>query len=273
MRLFIALFLMVVSVGVARAQSTITQQLATENVPRFSGNAGVSYNSNFARQDSPDSEQSMSSDGLFNYRIKDANLARLYLGVEKEITQGQEWKPIDGYVAWANNAFWGKTKRVTFGQQVRLHIPLSKEARLRDTKYTGVSLVPVVQASLTPSVLFIYQPNLSRNFHTYKVNKLGNKNAEYGLSHSAILFWSITDNLYFQPTFIYRNSWSYGGTRRDPSYVAAGEIGYAIGSGLTLSVGWTNDVAMRRFENGGDTDLQAFDNNTSTFSTSLYWIF
>lgn len=273
MRLFIAAFLMIVSVGVAHAQSTLTQNLTAQKLPKFSGNTGIGYNSNFARQRTSDSEQSISGDFTLNYRVSGSNLIRGYFGGTKEMTQGQEWLPSDGFVAWVNNAFWGRHGRVTIGQQVRVHAPFSKESRLRDTKYTGVSLIPVFLVSVTPAVLFIYQPNASKSFHTYKVNKLGNRNAEYGLSHTAAVAWSITDQVYFQPTAIYRNSWSYGGTSRDPSYAVAGELGYSFNSGVTIAAGWTNEEAMRRFENGADTDLQAFDNNTSTFYTSLYWVF
>ncbi len=273
MRLFIATFLMIVSASVAHAQSTLTQNLTAQKLPKVSGNMGVGYNSNFARQNTSDSEQSISGDMTLNYRVSGANLIRGYFGGQKEITQGQEWSPTDGFAAWVNNAFWGRHGRVTIGQQVRLHAPFSKESRLRDTKYTGVSLIPVFLVSVTPAVLFIYQPNASKSFHTYKVNKEGNLNAEYGLSHTAAVAWSITDHVYFQPTFIYRNSWSYGGTSRNPSYAAAGELGYSFTSGLTLATGWTNEQSMRRFENGADTTVKPFDNNTSTFYTSLYWVF
>ena len=273
MRLFIAALLMIFSAGFAHAQSTLQQNLSSNKVPKLSGNTSLGYNSNFARQTSADSEQSISADLTLNYRIKDAHLLRGYLGGFKELTQGQEYKPQDGFLAWVNNRFWGNTGKFTFGQQVRLNLPLSRESRDRDTKLAGVSLVPVMMVNVSPSVLFIYQPQLTRNFSTYEENRLGNKNVEWSTQQVFVGVVSITDNLYLQPVLVYAQAWSYGGTRRDPSYQAAGEIGYSVGKGLTVATGWTNAGSIQRLQQGPDQSIEIFNNNTSTFYTSLYWVF
>jgi len=264
---------MVVSAGIAHAQSTLQQNLTTTKLPKLSGNTSLGYNSNFARQTSADSEQSISADLTLNYRLKDANILRGYFGAFKELTQGQEYKPQDGSVSWVNNGFWGRTGKFTFGQQVRLNLPYSRESRDRDTKLAGVSLVPVMMVNVSPSVLFIYQPQVIRNFHTYEENRLGAKNVEWSTNHLFVGVISITDNLYLQPVLVYGQSWAYGGTRRDPTFQSAGEVGYTVGGGFTVAAGWTNAGSIQRVEQGPGQDFEVFDNNTSTFYTSLYWVF
>ena len=200
-------------------------------------------------------------------------MLHLYMGGQKELIQGQEWLPSDGYAGWVNNAFWSRSSKLTVGQQVRVHIPMSKDSRDAAQKYTGVSVVPVFMVTMTPAVLFIYQPNFSKNFNKYQENESGNKLTEYSISQTAMLSWSINDNIYFQPTFVYRNSWSYGGQQRDPSYAFAAEAGYSISQAFTVAAGWTNEEQIRRLDVGPDTEFKAFDNNTSTFYTALYWVF
>ena len=273
MRLMFATVLMLISVGVAHAQSTLQQNLTAKKPPSYSGNLSLGYNTNLYNPNTYASESSVSGDLTFNYRVKDANLVRAYLGGYKETTQGQEWKPNDGFVGWVNNSFWTRGKKLTIGQQIRANLPYSKESRDRDTKLLGISVAPLVMATLTPSVMVIYLPQVIKNFHSYKQNRVGSANIEYTTSHTLVGIWSITDNIYLQPVAGYSQSWTYDGTRRNPGFSASGEIGYSFASGITWGAGWTNAGSFRRFENGTDQTFELFDNETSTVYTALYWVF
>lgn len=273
MRFLIALFTMLAAVGVAHAQSTLTQNLSAQKLPTFSGNLGLGYNSNLYRPSDYDSQASVSGDLTLNYRVKNGNLIRSYVGGFKETTQGQEWRPNDGWVGWVNNAFWYRSNKVVLGQQVRFSMPLSRESRDRDTKLTGVSLVPVAIVTLSPAVTFIYQPQLIKNFHTYQQNRAGSNNTEYAFNHTFVGSISLSDRFYFQPVLVYGDSWTYGGTRKDPIYQVAGEVGYGINNQFTVAAGWSNGGAFRRFEQGSDQTLEVFNNNTSSVYTALYWVF
>jgi hypothetical protein len=273
MRLLLSLFFMLASIGLARAQSSLQNNLTAQKPPTFSGNLASTYNSNLMPRDSYDYESSLSADLIMNYRVQGANLVRAYLGGQKEFTQGEEWKPNDGFISWVNNAFWMRSKKLTIGQQMRLSLPLSRESKERDSKITGVSLVPIFMVTLTPSFMVIYLPQLSRDFHTYEQNRLQKNNIEYSVNNLLVGIWSLTDRLYWQGVTGHRQAWSYGGTQRDPFYSFSSELGFSLPNNFTIAAGWSNSGNIRRVEQGVDQSFEIFNNNTSTVYSAVYWIF
>jgi hypothetical protein len=273
MRLLIALFLIMLSVSLGHAQSSLQNQLSTQKLPAFSGNFSTTLNSNLYAPESYDHQSSASADLVVNYRVRGADLLRAYIGGYKEFTQGQEWKPNDGFLAWVNNGFWTRGKKLTIGQQVRFSLPLSRESRDRDSKVTGVSLVPIFMANVAPTIMFIYLPSVNRNFHNFQQNRLGNNNVEYSLGNLLVGIWSFSDKMYYQAVGGYNQAWSYGGTQRDPSFSFSNEIGYTLPKNFTIAAGWSNSGNIRRVEQGVDQSFEFFNRNTSTVYTALYWIF
>ncbi len=259
--------------GFAHAQSTLTQNLSADMLPTWSGNFALGYNSNLYEPGTASQDRNVSGDLTVNYRAAGANLVRGFLSGYKQLDQGEEWRPNDGWVGWVNNAFWHKGEKYTLGQQVRVHIPASKESRDRDTKVTGVSLVPVFQANLAPTVLFIYQPQFIKNAHTYEVSRANVSNTSWAINQVAILSWSITDALYFQPSLVYGTAWSYNETKKDDVFIFASEFGYGINQTFTVAAGWSNSGAIRSLENGNDQTIRVFDENTSTVYAALYLVF
>lgn len=273
MRLFAVIIVSLFCLGSAFAQSTLTQNLSDKKPPKYSGNLGVGYNSNLYEASSNSHESSGSADLTVNYRIKDANLLRAYLGGYKEFTQGQEWKPNDGFIGWVNNRFWKHEKKFSLGQQVRVNLPYSKESRKRDSKIAGISVVPVASISLAPSLAFIYQPQVIHNFHTYTVNEAHQNNTQWAVNQTFVLSWSFLDNWYAQGVYVHSMGWTYGGTKKPDVYQVAGELGRSVSSQFTVAAGWSNSGAIRAFENGNDQTVRVFDNKTSTVYAALYWIF
>jgi len=272
MRLFVVIVGLLLA-GLAAAQSTLTQNLSSTTQPAFSGNFALGYTSNLYEPGTASQDRSVSGDLTMNYRVQGANLVRGYFGGYKQHDDAEEWKSNDGFVGWVNNGFWHRGEKYTFGQQVRVQLPFSKESRVRDTKLTGVSLVPVMQAKLAPSVLFIYQPQLIKNFHTYTVNRAGTSNTSWAINQLALISWSVTDSIYLQPLLVYGTAWSYKGTKKDDVFQTGAELGYGINNTFTIAGGWTNAGAIRSFENGNDQTIRVFDENTSTVYAALYLVF
>lgn len=273
MRLLIVLFIMVSSAAVVHAQSSLQDSLSTQKQPSFSGNLAATLNSNLYNPETNSYEASTSADAILNYRVKGANLIRGYFGGTQSFTQGREFTPHDGFVSWVNNSFWSRSSKLTIGQQVRFAAPMSRESRERDSKVTGVSLVPIFIATLTPRFMMIYLPQVNRNFHSFKQNRLQNNNIEYSVGNLLVGIYSLTDNLYWQGVGSYGQAWSYGGTQRDPSFGFSNEIGYSLPKRFTLAFGWSNSGNIRRVEQGQDQSIELFDNRTSTVYSALYWMF
>jgi len=275
MRLAALILLVLLAWTRAWAQSTLTQNLSTQKPPVFSGNLGLSYNSNLYQPESRSNahNSSGSADLTVNYRVKDANIIRAYFGGFKEFTDGQEWRPNDGFVGWVNNSFWTRKERYSLGQQVRLNIPYSKESRKRDTKVAGISVVPVVSVILAPTLTFIYQPQLIHNLHTYTVNQENTNNTQWAVNQTFVLSWSMSEKFYLQGVYVHGMGWNYHGAKKDDVYQVGGELGYSISNAFIIAGGWNNSGGIRAYENGNDQTVRIFDNNTSTVYAALYWIF
>jgi hypothetical protein len=259
------------------AQSTLQQNLSASKLPDFSGNASLGYNSDLYTRQSYTHAASLSGDLTINYRVKNANLLRATLSGYQETTQGQETKMNDSFVGWVNNGFWRSGEVLTIGQQIRLNMPYSKDSRVRDTKLVGVSVVPVFMANMAPlgikNVMFIYQPQMIKNFHTYTINRAGTSNTEYAVNHLLVGVYSPTEKLYVQPVFVYGQGWNYSGRKKDDTYQFAFESGYSISAAATIAAGWSNTGSIRNLENGNDQTIQLFDKKTSTVYGALYYRF
>lgn len=273
MRLFAIIILVLFWVARASAQSTLTQNLSAAKPPQFSGNLTLGYNSNLYDPSSSQRTSQSNLDAIFNYRVKDSNLLRAYLGGYKQFTQAEQWRANDGFVGWVNNGFWKRGEKYSLGQQVRLIVPLSRESLDRDHRQAGVSVVPVLNVSLAPTVVFIYQPQFIRNFHKYTVNDAGMSNTAWAANQTFILSWSFLDEWYFQAIYVHGMAWNYSGTKKDDTYQTGGELGRSLTKGLTLAAGWSNAGALHNWENGNDQTIRVFDNKTSTVYGALYWIF
>jgi hypothetical protein len=259
------------------AQSTrLTTQVKTSKT-RWSGFTSVGYSSNLQERNSFEQEAFVTGDLMVNYHVQGSNLVRAFMSGYQEQNRGQESKLNDGYIGWVNNSLWKTGKILTIGQQARAIIPSSKESRVRDEKIFGATVATPFILNLTPvgflGVTLVYQPQLTKNFHTYQQNKLNQNNPEYSINQSLSLNWSITDQIYLAPAFIYGSSWSYGGVKRDDAYQFALETGYSWASGITMDLGVTNAGAIRNFENGNDQTIQLFDNKTASVYSELLYAF
>ncbi len=275
-KVLFAFLVSTMSFGVFAQANVLATQVGTSTV-NWSGTSYLSYESNLYKKSSINSKSATSVGLTLNYHVKDAHIIRGSFSAEQEHTQQERSRLNDGFLAWVNNSFWRRGKLLTIGQQVRTNVSLSEESRVRDQKNIGVALIPSFVFNLTPvgltGVTFIYQPQAVRNFHQYKQNREYKNNVAYGVSHSMILSWSMTDKLYLQPAFIYGSSWSYGNTKKDDNYSFITELGYSIKNNITLAAGLSSDGAIRNFQNGNDQTVQLYNKNTASVYSALYYVF
>lgn len=266
-----------ISAQAAWAQLTTLQTQAPSQRSNWSGFSSMGYSSNMYSQGTSSAQAFGSASILANYRFSGENLARASFSGFQEQNKGREAKLNDGFIGWVNNGFWKKGKVLTVGQQVRAVVPSSKESRVRDEKLLGVSVIPSLMFNMTPVGLtgatLIYQPGLTKNFHSTQQNKTFQNNTSFTASQTFALAWSLTDKIYIQPVFAYVMGWSYGGVKRPDSYQVSFESGYNINSNLITSLGVTNAGAIRNFENGNDQTIQLFNNRTASLYMDLTYVF
>jgi hypothetical protein len=258
-------------------QSNAATTLARESNNKVFGAVSVGHSSNLYERTAVEAEASTSADLVLNYKISGPHLIRSYLAGSQRQTKGKETRLKDGYVAWVNDRFWFQNKTTTIGQHIRMIVPASKESRLRDERLTGVTVAPIAIINLTPmgltGVMLAYQPAATKNFHKYEQNRIFQTNNEYSLNQLIRIAWNFTDTSYLMSDFIYRNSWSYGGVRKDDSSTYNIEVGRTFKGNLNWGVGVTTDATIRNFENGTDESISLFNKNKSSVYTDLTYLF
>jgi hypothetical protein len=262
---------------IGHAQSTLQQSLGTGQMPKVSGSFNLGYSSNLYERSDYAFNSTTDASVILNYNAGSGNLVRGVFSGFQENDHGRETKLNDGFVGWVNNGFWKKGEILTIGQQIRLNMPTSKDSRVRDTKVLGVSLVPVFIANMTPvgitGLTLIYQPQLIKNFHTYKVNRAETSNTSYAAVNTFIASYSFMDKFYIQPVLAYSMGWTYNNRKKDDSYSASAELGYSVLNNLTIAGGWSNTAAIRNLENGNDQTINVFNKKTSLVYGALYYMF
>ncbi len=290
MRLFLGLLGLSLLSAQAVAQSSTTASTSsnTSQASVITGEAGATggtfsgaliagYSSNLIERESFENKAQMTAEALLNFRISGPNILRAYMVGTQEQTQGRESKLGDGYVGWVNDRFWHTSKILNVGQHVRLIAPLSRESRLRDERITGVTVAPIAVLNLTPvgltGVSLFYQPAGTKNFHRYEQNRAFRSNNEYSLSQLFRALYSFTENAYLMSDFVYRNFWSYEGTRKNDLSSFSVELGYSLSSAFIIAAGMTTDSTISNFQNASDDAVEFFNQRTSTVYTEVTYAF
>jgi hypothetical protein len=244
---------------------------------KIDGSIGLSYVSNFKNQNESDAEASTALETLVSYNYEGANQLRLFAGINQQQYQGRETLLDDGFIAWANDELWLDSEYTKIGQQIRLAIPLSKNSVNRDSKISGITLAPRILQKLTPiglsGVTMTYIPSLTKNFHRYTVNRTFRTNNEYELTQLINLTLSLTDRYFISSDFLYRNVWSYQGSKKDDNYSYRLAAGSALTKELIVSAGVTTASLIQNFENGRDKNITLFDNQKSNYYVDLMYLF
>lgn len=257
-------------------QSNALSGMSTNTRKTITGSASLGVSSNLYDRSSYDSETTTSAEGVLNYRVSGLNVARVYLAASQS-SRSQETNMKDGYVAWVNDRFWKEGEIMNVGQHLRLIAPLSRESVKRDERLTGVTVAPIATFNLTPAgltgVMLAYQPAATKNFHKYETNRAFASNNEYTLSQLFRAIWSFTDQAYVLSDFIYRNFWSYQGTRKNDVSTYSLEVGYTFLNNVSVSLGVSTDSTIRNFENATDTNVELFNTRRSSVVTGLSYVF
>ena len=104
-----------------------------------------------------------------------------------------------------------------------------------------------------------------KNFHEFTTSESDENNTEYKIIQFYVLNFDLSDSISFETLLIYSNTWSYQGTRRDPSYLTGLELAYAYNDDLTFASGVNTGGSLENRERGPDQGVEIFDINNSTY--------
>lgn len=254
------------SMGFAQGQSRV-QSAGTQSAPtsRFSAEVALTTSSNFYKQDSLDRENSNDLLLLPGYKLSD----RFALGGKVILTETKAQEE----TVTASNAVLGFsikgpafTPNLNMGFKVSGIAPTNRESRENDSYRGGFALGS--NLVWTRGVFSTaYGLSGTRNIHEYNMSAEGAPNIQYKLNHSldialTLRKWTLS------ASGIYGQGWTYRNFMRQ-SYGSGFGVEYAATKSWALIASIDNAVGPLFKANGRDTNIEAFDQNTSQISAGI----
>lgn len=149
-------------------------------------------------------------------------------------------------------------------------VPTSQESIERDRLKGGVSLTNGLKFE-NPYVTVTYLLAIAKNIHEYTFNAEGDANIEYNVANSLEVAIPVTDKFSVVVAGLLKNGRTYGGFQRS-SFGLSGDLNYDIRKDLTVNLGTTNEGSALR-ANGVDSNISAYDANTSVYRAGLTYIY
>ena len=200
---------------------------------------------------------------FLNYRINGQYTARLFLAVSKELSDGYETVQGDTRIRIAKRGF--KAGEVTLLPSASIVLPTSERSKRNEEKIGGVELNLGGLYQISNAFSLFYLPRFTKNFHDFETSRTDVINVDYSIMQILSLGYQYNDKWSLTPTLLYSNSWAYGGTERDPSFMSILELGYFYSRSLQLAAGTSTGGTIVNLENAQDKNLQLYDNNTASF--------
>jgi len=200
---------------------------------------------------------------FLNYRLNSEYTGRLFFSVDKQLSNGYETIIGDTRVRIAKRGI-KLSDKATLLPSASLVLPTSEKSKRNEEKIAGLELNLGVNYQLSNSLSVFYLPRVIKNFHEYETSRTNSVNVDYSIMQILSLGYRYNDKWSFTPTVLYFNSWAYGGTQRDPSYISILELGYLHSRSLQLAVGTMTGGALVNLENAPDKSFELYDKNTSS---------
>lgn len=254
----------------ALTQSSInlSETDAAKKTSKFSQILDVSMNTD-AKQ-TTDGEKGYNTQIWYflNYQINDEYKARLWVDITKDLADSYEEKLQNTKITFSKRAYeFGKSIKYT--PSITTVLPTSEKSKRNEEMILGLELNSSFSYAVNDKFRLSYNPRVGKNFHEYKTSRTNANNTEYKFIQFAGMSYSLSDKLSTSATLIYSNTWSYEGTRRDPSYVSILTLGYSVTNALSASVGTIQGGSLLERENGADKEIELYDENETTLFGNL----
>lgn len=248
--------------------ATLTEQDApTQTAPKnYSASFSSGITSNLFKTSSPDHQLSSDFNLSVALRPTKEDSVSFALAATKDLKGEREFAFSDGSLGYSRKLY--RTTGYSISGSIAAILPMSETSRDIQKLGTGIVIAPNISSSLgLDSFSAALRPSLRYNFHSMKTNMLGGSNTEYSLGARLTLGYNLTDEFSLSAVSSYaRNTTYYGNTIDSYSFIQA--LGYQATEELALEIGHSNG-GNALAPNGTDTDINFYDDNTSTIYFAL----
>ncbi len=205
---------------------------------------------------------------ILGYKINSDYSLRFKVAVGKDLATSYEEQLSDTSLTFSKSAI-KLTDKLSYAPSLTAIVPTSESSKRNQDMIMGIQLGNGFSYALTDLVSLSYAPNFVKYFHEYETSRTNRLNTEYRFVQSGGLGYSITDKISAGLSMSYVNSWSYKGTRRNPSYMTITSLGYQATSNMSLAIGTLQGGSLVNRERGSDSTIELYDENDTTFYGNL----
>ena len=248
--------------------ATLTEQndTASSSYKNYSASFSSSITTNMFKPSTPDHQ--LSSDFNLSVALKPMkeNSVSFALAANKDLKGEREFNWSDGSLAYSHSLY--KTEDYSISGAAIVILPMSKSSREIQGLNTGIIIAPTISSAFgTDSFSASLRPSARYNFHRYKTSLLGGSNTEYALGARLTLGYNFTDEISVNAASSYNRNTTYYGNTSD-NYAFIQSLGYQATPEFALELGHANG-GNALAPNGTDTDINFYDDNSSTVYFAL----
>lgn len=272
-----------VSTIAANSVSTSTTQLSQKKKDNKTQNfhflINLESSSNMYRADSLDRQAS--TDLLLNplYKINDVFSMTAKTAISKDETGARNTSVSNTSVSLRMKGYEfgsGKITGSTVGSpaalshSIALIIPTNEDSQKIDRLQGALAIGNGISFKFL-NVDSKYVITVQKNIHEFTVNADGDANVEYSLRHDLSFDIELTPTLTLSPSGYYKQGWTYHQFNRN-SYGLGLDLNYEVVKDFVVYVGSGNEGAGYK-ANGTETNIKAFDQNTSVLRAGLSYTY
>ncbi len=195
---------------------------------------------------------------FFRYKFSSEYTGRFWANIGKNLHESYETTLKDTKLTLSKKGIQ-LTENLKLSPSATLVLPTSEKSKRNEELNFGVEVNPSLSYKILDELRLSYLPRGVKNFHEYKTSRTNSLNTEYKLIQFVVLNYAFVPRWYFEPTLIYSNTWSYEGTRRDPSFMSVLEVGHDYNKNLVLAAGLTTSGSVYKAEEGLDSNIEVYD--------------
>jgi hypothetical protein len=189
-------------------------------------------------------------------------------GIAKDLSDSYEDTLADSKLAISKTPVPVFSK-VLYAPSVGMKIPTSDKSRFNDQLKFALELTNTFIIPFTDSLTFIVAPKVKGNFHEYTTSRTNNTNTQLIFQQVYAAEYAFKDNWYVSGAFVYANTWSYTGRRRDPSYLNSFELGFNVDKSFTVAAGTVQGGSLYNTESGPDKTIEFYDRDATAAYVQL----
>jgi hypothetical protein len=201
---------------------------------------------------------------FLKYKVNSEYSTRLWIDIEKDLAKSYKTNLKDTKFTVSKKAYKLNDK-LRLSPSATIIMPTSEKSQRTNHLIFGLEMNASFSYKLNDKVSLSYLPRFAKNFHQYKTSDNNAVLTEYKSVQFYTASYAFKESWSFDPAVIYVNTWSYEGTRRDPSFLTVLEVGHQYTKDLSFAMGSLTGGSVLQKDQGPDESIEVYDKNDATF--------